>query len=151
MCWRFSSTCDVLPLLLIWFEAPLSLLHLVHPFRYDLYIMTTHCLSVCFSVKNHAYHLCLSVCHKKWALSNFVSEPRFEVSWDPSVSEWKKWALLKTRCHFRRTDWCSQRPYFKSSKNVSHPMFSLSMAYNVISCKKINQNTQLIKIADFAV
>ena len=40
---------------------------------------------------------------------------------------------------------CSQ-----SCKNGSkHPMLSISMAYNVISCKQIERNTQKIKIADF--
>ena len=30
-------------------------------------------------------------------------------------------------------------------------MLSISMAYNVISCKKIERNTQKIKIADFTM
>ena len=42
---------------------------------------------------------------------------------------------------------CSQ-----SSQNGSeHPMKSISMAYNVISRKKIERNTQKIKIADFTI
>ena len=41
---------------------------------------------------------------------------------------------------------------FQSGKNGSkHPMLSKSMAYNVISCKKIGRNTQKIKIADFTM
>ena len=40
----------------------------------------------------------------------------------------------------------------KSGKNGSkHPMLSISIAYNVISCKKIERNTQKIKIADFTM
>ena len=40
----------------------------------------------------------------------------------------------------------------RSGKNGSkHPMLSISMAYNVISCKKIEGNTQKIKIADFTM
>ena len=42
---------------------------------------------------------------------------------------------------------CSQ-----SGKNGSkHPMLSIFMANNVISCKKIERNTQKIKIADFTM
>ena len=42
---------------------------------------------------------------------------------------------------------CSQ-----SGKNGSkHPILSISMAYSVISCKKIERNTQKIKIADFTM
>ena len=40
----------------------------------------------------------------------------------------------------------------RSSKNGSkHSMLSISMANNVISCKKIERNTQKIKIADFTM
>ena len=40
----------------------------------------------------------------------------------------------------------------QSGKNGSkHPMFSISMAYNVISCKKIERDTQKIKIGDFTM
>ena len=40
----------------------------------------------------------------------------------------------------------------KSGKNGSkHPMLSISMAYNVIGCKKIERNSQKIKIADFTI
>ena len=42
---------------------------------------------------------------------------------------------------------CSQ-----SGKNGSkHPMLPISMAYNVISCKKVERNTQKLKIADFTM
>ena len=42
---------------------------------------------------------------------------------------------------------CSQ-----SGKNGSkHPMLSISMAFNVISCKKVERNTQKLKIADFTM
>ena len=38
--------------------------------------------------------------------------------------------------------------FSQSGKNGSkHPMSSLSMAYNVISCKKVERNTQKLKIA----
>merc|ERR1711949_141405 len=48
--------------------------------------------------------------------------------------------LKPTETRFQK---CSQ-----SGKNGSkHPMLSISMAYNVISCKKIERNTQRIKIA----
>ena len=40
----------------------------------------------------------------------------------------------------------------QSGKNGSkYPMLSISMPYNVISCKKIERNTQKIKIADFTM
>ena len=40
----------------------------------------------------------------------------------------------------------------QSGKNgPKHPMLSISMAYNVISFKKIGRNTQKIKIADFTM
>ena len=38
--------------------------------------------------------------------------------------------------------------WLNSSK---HPMLSISMAYNVISCKKVERNTQKLKIADFTM
>ena len=42
--------------------------------------------------------------------------------------------------------------YSQSGKNGSkHPMLSISMAYNVISCKKVERNTQKLKIADFTM
>ena len=50
-------------------------------------------------------------------------------------------------CTDTRFQKCSQ-----SGKNGSkHPMLSISMACNVISCKKIGRNTQKIKIADFTM
>ena len=50
-------------------------------------------------------------------------------------------------CTDTRFQKCSQ-----SGKNGSkHPMLSISMAYNVISCKKVQRNTQKLKIADFAM
>ena len=52
--------------------------------------------------------------------------------------------LSPTETRFQK---CSQ-----SGKNGSkHPMLSISIAYNVISCKKIEKNTQKIKIADFTM
>ena len=52
--------------------------------------------------------------------------------------------LSPTETRFQK---CSQ-----SGKNGSkHPMLSISMAYNVISCKKIERNTQKIKITDFTM
>ena len=52
--------------------------------------------------------------------------------------------LSSTETRFQK---CSQ-----SGKNGSkHPMLSISMANNVISCKKIERNTQKIKIADFTM
>ena len=48
--------------------------------------------------------------------------------------------LSSTETRFQK---CSQ-----SGKNGSkHPMLSISMAYNVISCKKVERNTQKLKIA----
>ena len=50
-------------------------------------------------------------------------------------------------CTETRFQKCSQ-----SAKNGSkHPMLSISMAYNVISCKKVERNTQKLKIADFTM
>ena len=52
--------------------------------------------------------------------------------------------LSSTQTRFQK---CSQ-----SGKNGSkHPMLSISMAYNVISCKKVKRNTQKIKFADFTM
>ena len=52
--------------------------------------------------------------------------------------------LRPTETRFQK---CSQ-----SGKNGSkHPMLSISMAYNVISCKKVERNTQKLKIADFTM
>ena len=51
---------------------------------------------------------------------------------------------VQLSCTENRFQKCSQ-----SGKNGSkHPMLSISMAYNVISCKKIEGNTQKVKIAD---
>ena len=50
-------------------------------------------------------------------------------------------------CTETRFQKCSQ-----SGKNGSkHPILSISMAYNVISCKKSRKNTQKLKIADFTM
>ena len=50
-------------------------------------------------------------------------------------------------CTETRFQKCSQ-----SGKNGSkHPMLSISMAFNVISCKKVKRNTQKLKIADFTM
>ena len=52
--------------------------------------------------------------------------------------------LSSTETRFQK---CSQ-----SGKNGSkHPMLSISMAYNVISCKKVERNTQKLKTADFTM
>ena len=52
--------------------------------------------------------------------------------------------LSSTETRFQK---CSQ-----SGKNGSkHPLLSISMAYNVISCKKVERNTQKLKIADFTM
>jgi len=52
--------------------------------------------------------------------------------------------LSGTETRFQK---CSQ-----SGKNGSeHPMLSISMAYNMISCKKVERNTQKLKIADFTM
>ena len=52
--------------------------------------------------------------------------------------------LRSTETRFQK---CSQ-----SGKNGSkHPMLSISMAFNVISCKKVEKNTQKLKIADFTM
>ena len=50
---------------------------------------------------------------------------------------------------------CTETRFLKCSQSVKdgskHPMLSIYMAYNVISCKKIERNTQKIKIADFTM
>ena len=52
--------------------------------------------------------------------------------------------LSSTETRFQK---CSQ-----SGKNGSkQPMLSISMAYNVISCKKVERNTQKLKISDFTM
>ena len=109
-----------------------------------------HTICVClFVTKNEHF---LTVRAKVWGQLGPLCQWRKGVCVSPlSVTKnehqvsGKKWALLKTRCHFWRTDWCSQRPYFKSGGNVSkHPMFHLSITifyYNVISCKKKSTKT----------
>ena len=46
-------------------------------------------------------------------------------------------------------------PIFKvvlaCSKGVLNLFLSISMAYNVISCQKVAENTQILKIAKFAM
>ena len=52
--------------------------------------------------------------------------------------------LSSTKTRFQK---CSQ-----SGENGSkHPMLSISRAFNVISCKKVERNTQKLKIADFTI
>ena len=52
--------------------------------------------------------------------------------------------LSSTDTQFQK---CSQ-----SGKNGSkHPLLLISMAFNVISCKKFERNTQKLKIADFTM
>ena len=50
---------------------------------------------------------------------------------------------------------CTETRFQKCSqigKNGSeHPMLSISMAYNMISCKKVERNTHKLKIADFTM
>ena len=54
---------------------------------------------------------------------------------------------VQLSCTETRFQKCSQ-----SGKNGSkHPMLSISMAYNVISCKKVERNTQKLKIAHFTM
>ena len=54
---------------------------------------------------------------------------------------------VQLSCTETRFQKCSQ-----SGKNGSkHPMLSMSMAFNVISCKKVERNTQKLKIADFTM
>ena len=54
---------------------------------------------------------------------------------------------VQSSCTETRLQKCSQ-----TGKNGSkHPMLSISMAYNVISCKKVKRNTQKLKIADFTM
>ena len=60
---------------------------------------------------------------------------------------------IRTRCQIWGTIELHRDPISKVlSKNGSkHPMSSISMAYNVISCKKVERNTQKLKIADFTM
>ena len=52
--------------------------------------------------------------------------------------------LSSTETRFQK---CSQ-----SGKNGSkHPMLSISMAFNVISCKQVERNTRKLEIADFTM
>ena len=50
---------------------------------------------------------------------------------------------------------CTETRFQKCSQSgingSEHLMLSISIAYNVISCKKIERNTQKIKIADFTM
>ena len=52
--------------------------------------------------------------------------------------------LSSTETRFQE---CSQ----SGKTGFKHPMLSISMAFNVISCKKIERNTQKLKIADFTM
>ena len=54
---------------------------------------------------------------------------------------------VQLSCTETRFQKCTQ-----SGKNgFKHPMLSISMAFNVISCKKVERNTQKLKIADFTM
>ena len=50
---------------------------------------------------------------------------------------------------------CNGGPIFKvvleCKKGVLNFFLSISMAYNVISCQKVAENTQILKIAKFAM
>ena len=81
--------------------------------------------------------------------------PSLKNKFQAPVSAFENWTLLRrgvrsdaqlrpTETRFQK---CSQ-----SGKNGSkHPMLSISMAFNVISCKKVERNTQKLKIADFTM
>ena len=41
--------------------------------------------------------------------------------------------------------------FLSAKKGVLNLFLSISMAYNVISCQKVAENTQILKIAKFAM
>ena len=64
------------------------------------------------------------------------------------------WPIFLTQCKINLTFQSQKPPNFKVVlprvvKMVlnKHPILSISLAYNVISCKKVKRNTQEIKIA----
>ena len=75
----------------------------------------------------------------------FMWMGRYDWSTYDAVSDLMHIAQLN--CTETRFQKCSQ-----SGKNgFKHPILSISMAYNVISCKKVERNTQKLKIADFTM
>ena len=134
-----------------------------------LHVLIIVFLSLCLFVFSS---YCPSILY--WSKTNynnhFAAKIRFAYGLMPASSKWRwrawpqctngtcrswKWLLLRRgvrsdaqlSCRETRFQKCSQ-----SGKNGSeHPMLSISMAFNVISCKKVERNTQKLKIADFTM
>ena len=83
-------------------------------------------------------HIQISVFHK-------YKQPLF-LQWNIRLRRGVRFGV-QLSCTETRFQKCSQ-----SGKNGSkHPMLPISMAFNVISCKKVERNTQKLKIADFTM
>ena len=73
---------------------------------------------------------------------------------DPS--NWKKIPIIFLKPNFRKLQEDSKNVSLKirckgPKKGVLNLFLSISMAYNVISCQKVAENTQILKIAKFAM
>ena len=83
---------------------------------------------------------------------SFKLHPPLIWIWNPRnlLGIWE-WRGVRSDAQLSSTETRFQK-YPQSGKNGSkHPMLSIFMAYNVISCKKIERNTKKIKIADFTM
>ena len=82
-----------------------------------------------------------SMNHKIWQVNKYLTEWRDILLW------------LSCRCS-RKLSMVEGRfsKWFLSvKKGVLNLFLSISMAYNVISCQKVAENTQILKIAKFAM
>ena len=65
------------------------------------------------------------------------------------------WGLVYDKLSDVAEIWVQWRSDFQSGsrveKGVMNLFLSISMAYNVISCQKVAENTQILKIAKFAM
>ena len=87
--------------------------------------------------------------YKEKSLKKLPNQPRVK---EDALNRGKK-TRRGVRCDAKLS--CSEIRFQKCSqsgkKGSKHPMLSISMAFNVISCKKVERNTQKLKIADFTM
>ena len=61
------------------------------------------------------------------------------------------WRGVRSDAQLSSTETRFQKCSHSGKNGSEHPMLSISMAYNMISCKKVERNTQKLKIADFTM
>ena len=73
-------------------------------------------------------------------------------SWSNKGLLWDQlWRGVRSDAQLSSTETRFQKCSQSGKTGSKHPMLSISMAFNVISCKKIERNTQKLKIADFTM